>query len=430
MPNTNQANTQPECRGEPLARPQHARDILWECTTPERPSPLTSFLTHLECTRCSQTYSADELQTLCPSDHGVLYARYDLDRGRDELDRDEVLSRVGGIWRIPELMPVRDPQHVVTLGEGGTPLLPVPRLQKQLGFRSLYVKEEGLNPTGSFKARGISAAVSRAKELGVRAFTIPTAGNAGSALAAYGARAGIPVDVFMPADTPALFKTEIRAYGATGHLVDGLIDQAGALARAHAAEAGAFDVSTLKEPYRCEGKKTMGYELAMDLGWSMPDVIVYPTGGGTGIVGMWKAFDELEELGWIGPQRPRMIGVQSEGCAPIVRAFQEGTERAARWEGAATYASGIRVPAAVGDYLILRAIRESGGCALAVSEAEIVRYSLLMGATEGIFAAPEGGATLAGLMRLRDSGEVSADERIVLFNTGTGLKYPLAPGEE
>jgi threonine synthase len=334
------------------------------------------------------------------------------------------------MWRIPELMPVRDPANIVTLGEGGTPLLAVPRLGERLGFSRLYVKDEGLNPTGSFKARGISAAVSKAKELGVRAFTIPTAGNAGSALAAYGARAGIPVDVFMPRDTPALFQKEVRAYGATAHLVDGLIDKAGAEARAHAAATGAFDVSTLKEPYRCEGKKTMGYELATQLDWRLPDVVIYPTGGGTGIVGMWKAFAEMEALGWIGSERPRMVSVQAEGCAPITRAYTEGAERARPWEGATTYASGIRVPSAVGDYLILRAVRDSGGTAIAVSEDEIAEGARLINTLEGIFAAPEGGATLAALRALHARGEVSPDETIVLFNTGTGLKYPLAPGEE
>jgi threonine synthase len=391
---------------------------------------MASLLAHLECTRCGRTYSADEIQTLCPEDGGVLYARYDLERGKRELDRAAIAARAPGMWQIPELMPVHRPEHIVTLGEGGTPLLHAPRLGERFGLSHLYVKDEGLNPTGSFKARGISAAVSRARELGVRALTIPTAGNAGSALAAYGARAGLPVDVFMPADTPALFKKEVRAYGATVHLVDGLIDKAGAEARAHAAQTGAFDVSTLKEPYRCEGKKTMGYELAMAFNWTLPHVIIYPTGGGTGIVGMWKAFEEMEALGWIGPERPRMISVQASGCAPIVRAFEEDTERARPWEHAATYASGIRVPSAVGDYLILRAVRESGGSAIAVSEDEIATHAALINSLEGIFAAPEGGATLAALAKLRDAGQVRDAERVVLFNTGTGLKYPLAPGEE
>jgi threonine synthase len=387
----------------------------------------TSLLTHLECTRCGKHLDAETLQTLCPEDGGVLYARYDLERARRELTRDAVAVRRPGLWQIPEVLPVRDPAHVVTLGEGGTPLLAAPRLGAQLGFRRLLIKEEGINPTGSFKARGIAMAVSKARELGARALTIPTAGNAGAALAAYGARAGLPVDVFMPADTPALFQTEVRAYGARLHLVDGLIDAAGAAARAHAEQTGAFDVSTLREPYRCEGKKTMGYELAQQMDWELPDVIIYPTGGGTGIVGMWKAFAELETLGWIGPRRPRMISVQAEGCAPIVRAFEEGAERARPWEHAATYASGIRVPGAVGDYLILRAVRESGGCAVAVSEGEIATHARLIRTTEGIFAAPEGGATLAALLRLRTRSEVGPDETVVLFNTGTGLKYPLAP---
>ena len=387
---------------------------------------MTSLLSHLECTRCGLVLDADELHGLCPNDDGVLYARYDLARATT-LDRAKVETRPPGIWRIPELMPVRDLANVVTLGEGGTPLLPAPRLGEMLGLQALYIKEEGLNPTGSFQARGISAAISRARELGVTALTIPTAGNAGSALAAYGARAGLRVDVFLPADTPALFKKELRAFGAGMHEVDGLIDAAGAAARAYAAETGAFDVSTLKEPYRCEGKKTMGYELAEAFGWTLPDVIIYPTGGGTGIVGMWKAFEEMETLGWIGPQRPRMIAVQSEGCAPIVRAYEDGAERAVPWENAATYASGIRVPAAVGDYLILRAVRESGGRALAVSEAEIAANANLMSRKEGIFACPEGGATLATLVKLRNAGEVRPEDRVVLFNCGTGLKYPLAP---
>ncbi len=390
---------------------------------------MTSLLTHLECTRCGETYNADELHSLCPGDGGVLYARYDLDRARTLLTREEAGSRPPGLWRLSELMPVRDPRNIVSLGEGSTPLLSAPRLGELFGCSQLYIKEEGLNPTGSFKARGISAAVSRAKELGVKAFTIPTAGNAGSALAAYGARAGIGVDVFLPADTPALFKKELRAFGAVAHEVDGLIDEAGGQARTHAAATGAFDVSTLKEPYRAEGKKTMGYELAQSFGWSLPDVIIYPTGGGTGIVGMWKAFEEMETLGWIGSERPRMISVQSEGCAPIVRAYEQGTDRAERWEGAATYASGIRVPVAVGDYLILRAVRESGGTALTVSEEQIQEHTLLIDRTEGIFAAPEGGATLAALRLLRESGQVRADERVVLFNCGSGLKYPLAPGD-
>ncbi len=329
---------------------------------------MPSLLTHLECTRCGRTYDADALQTLCPEDGGVLYARYDLARGRRELDRDAIAARAPGLWQIPELLPVRDPAHIVTLGEGGTSLLPAPRLGARFGFPHLSIKEEGLNPTGSFKARGLAVAVARAKELGARALTIPTAGNAGAALAAYGARAGLPVDVFMPADTPLLFQTEVRAYGATLHLVDGLIDTAGAQARAHAAATGAFDLSTLKEPYRCEGKKTMGYELAQAFEWDLPD--------------------------------------------------------------ARTYASGIRVPAAVGDYLILQAVRASGGCALAVSEKEIAEHAQLITTLEGIFAAPEGGATLAALARLRATGAVRAEERVVLFNTGTGLKYPLAPRDE
>lgn len=384
-----------------------------------------SLLTHLECTRCGAAFDSGELHTLCPVDGGVLYARYDLELGSRLLNRDTLWRGYTSIWGVPELMPVHYERNIISLGEGATPLLRARALGERYGFNDLFIKDEGLNPTGSFKARGISAAVSKARELGVRRLTIPTAGNAGSALAAYGARSGIKADVFMPSDTPELFKKEVRAYGAQLHEVDGLIDKAGKLAREAAATTGAFDVSTLKEPYRVEGKKTMGYELAFDLDWRLPDVIVYPTGGGTGIVGMWKAFEEMEALGWIGHERPRMVSVQSEGCAPIVRAWQAGADTAEPWANASTYASGIRVPSAVGDYLILRAIRESDGCAVAVSDESISQHTLAMSSLEGVFAAPEGGATLAALAHLRESGWVGADERVVLFNTGTGLKYPL-----
>jgi threonine synthase len=391
---------------------------------------MTSLLTHLECTRCGRVLAADRLQTVCPTDGGVLYARYDLGRAARELDRDEVARRPHGLWRLPELMPVQDPSNIVTLGEGSSPLLPLRRVGERLGLPRLWAKDESLNPTGSFKARGLSAAVSRAKELGATRLSIPTAGNAGSALAAYGARAGMPVDVYMPGDTPTLFKVEAQAYGATVHEVDGLIDLAGALAGSRAADTGGFAVATLKEPYRVEGKKTMGYELAQAFQWRLPDVIIYPTGGGVGLLGMWKGFAELEALGWIGPERPRMVCVQSEGCAPLVRAWEEGAERAARWDGASTYASGIRVPQAIGDYLALRILRESGGIALAVTDGEMAAHALMLGALEGVFAAPEGGATLAALRRLRESGDVGPEDRVVLFNTGTGLKYPVGPENE
>ena len=385
---------------------------------------IESALSHLECTACKKTYDADVVATLCPACKKVLYARYDLARAARTLTRESVVSRPRGMWRWREIMPVRDARHIVTLGEGDTPLLPAPRLGATIGMTRLFLKEEGLCPTGSFKARGISAAVSRAVELGVRKMAVPSAGNAASALAAYGARAGIEVHIFMPVDTPALNIKEDAIYGADVTLVRGLINDCGAIVKRRAAAEGWFDVSTLKEPYRAEGKKTMGLEIAEQLGWELPDAIVYPTGGGTGIVGMWKAFDELEALGMIDRRRPKMISVQAEGCAPIVRAFDQGLDHAPPWENATTQASGLRVPAAVADYLILKAVRDSGGTALTVSEKGIVDAMYEIGKTEGVFAAPEGAATWAATKTLVARGTLVKDARVVLFNTGTGLKYP------
>jgi threonine synthase len=384
---------------------------------------LSSALSFLECTACAARYSADELHTVCPACGKVLFARYDLEQARRTLRPEDLARRPRGMWRWRELLPVRDPRHIVTLGEGDTPLLPARRLGAAFGCTALFVKDEGLNPTGTFKARGLSAAVSRALELGVHKIAMPSAGNAGAALAAYGARAGMEVHIYMPVDTPDLNKKEGVLYGAHVTLVRGLINDCGAIVRRKAAVEGWFDVSTLKEPYRAEGKKTMGLELAEQFGWDLPDAIIYPTGGGTGIVGMWKAFAELEALGLIGSRRPRMISVQAAGCAPIVRAFERGLEHAPPWENASTIASGLRVPVAIADYLILRAIRESGGAALAVSDEEILQAMREMGACEGIFAAPEGAATWAAAKRLLRQGVLRPDERIVLFNTGTGLKY-------
>lgn len=384
---------------------------------------MNSTLTHLECTACGAKKNADALATLCPACGKVLFARYDLERAKATLTRASVASRPRGMWRWREIMPVRDERFIVTLGEGDTPLLPAARLGGTLGLTRLLIKEEGLCPTGSFKARGIAAAVSRSLELGARALAIPSAGNAASALAAYGARAGVPVHVFMPLDTPELCKKEDAIYGADVTLVRGLIDDCGAIVKKRATAEGWFDVSTLKEPYRCEGKKTMGLEIAEQLGWELPDAIVYPTGGGTGIVGMWKAFAELEALGMIGRKRPKMISVQAEGCAPIVRAFEQGHAHATPWTNATTAASGLRVPAAVADYLILRAVRDSGGTAIAVSEREIADAMKEMGAREGIFAAPEGAATWAATKRLVERGFLAKGETIILFDTGTGLKY-------
>jgi threonine synthase len=388
-----------------------------------------SALTHLEGSDSGETYDADGLIGLDPADGRPLLARYDLERAAATLTREALAARrAGGLWRWAELLPVRDPARRIHLGEGATPLLNAPRLGRELGVPGLRVKAEGLNPTGSFKARGMAAAVSRAAELGATALVAPSAGNAGGALAAYGAAAGLPVTVVMPRDVPAVNRDEAAVMGARVLLHDGLIDECGAVAREIATETGAFDVSTLKEPYRVEGKKTMGLELAEDLGWWLPDAIVYPTGGGTGLVGMWKAFAELESLGLIGPERPRMVSVQAEGCAPIVRAFETGAETAERWQDAATRAGGLRVPQAVGDKLILAALRESGGTAVAVSEAALTEAQLSVGRLMGAYIAPESGAAFAAVLALRERGDVSASDDVVVFDCGIGQKYPPPPG--
>ncbi len=384
---------------------------------------MSSSLSHLECGLCGQVYDADRLWNLCPACGKPLLARYDLDAARLALDRDELACREPTLWRYRELLPVRERRHELSLGEGWTPLIRAHRLGQALGFQQLYVKDEGLNPTGSFKARGLGVALSRAMELGVRSVSIPSAGNAAGAMAAYAARAGMEAHVFMPRDFPPLFVAECRVLGAQVTLVDGLITDCGRVAAEGVREHGRFDVSTLKEPYRLEGKKTMGYELAEQIGWTLPDVVIYPTGGGTGLVGMWKAFEEMEALGWIGPRRPRMVTVQAEGCAPIVRAFHAGDEFAAPWQGARTLADGLRVPAAVGDFLILRALRESGGTAVAVADETMIEAARLLGRTEGIWAAPEGAATLVAFQELRRRGWIGDEETVVLFNTGSGLKY-------
>ncbi len=383
---------------------------------------MRSFLSHLECSYCGATYSADELHTTCPKCGKVLLARYDLQAARQHLTPEALCRRPANMWRWFEIMPVRDPANVVTLGEGCTPLLSAGRLGERLGTDRLWIKDEGLNPTGSFKARGLSAAVSKAKELGVTAVAIPSAGNAASALAAYGARAGLAVYQFMPQDVPEMMRKEGFQYGARAYLVQGLINDAGRLVREGAARKGWFDVSTLREPYRQEGKKTMGLELAEQFDWRLPDAIIYPTGGGTGIVGMWKAFAELEQLGWIGAKRPKMIVAQAEGCAPIVRAFEAGQRHAELFPNAHTIAPGIRVPVAIGDYLILDAVRQSGGTAVAVSDAEILRDMREMAQWAGVFASPEGAATLSAYKRLRASGFLSPDDVTVLFSCGSAFK--------
>ncbi len=382
-----------------------------------------SFFTHLECTRTGARYDLDGLHNL--SEAGApLFARYDLTAARGFVSREEVSRRVPSMWRYREVMPLRAGDETVTLDEGWTPLRRARRLGDWCGFDRLWVKDESVNPTGSFKARGLSAAVTAAAARGAVKVAIPTAGNAGGALAAYAAAAGLECTVFMPRDTPAAFQIEVRACGARLELVDGLITDCGRIVGERRQAEGWFDMSTLKEPYRVEGKKTMGYELAEQFGWSLPDVIVYPTGGGTGLIGMWKAFEELEQLGWIEPgRRPRMVSVQAAGCAPIVRAFEAGRESAEPWTDARTIASGLRVPGAVADFLMLRALRESGGTAVAVTDEELLASSRDLARHTGIFPAPEGGATLAALLALKERGWLGADERVVLFNTGSGYKY-------
>ena len=385
---------------------------------------MRSYLTNLECTYCNATYSADEPNRLCANVEcaKVLYPRYDLEGAASALDREALKDRPANMWRYFEVMPVRDAANVVTLGEGFTPIFRAERFGSEMGCSDLYIKDEGVNPTASFKARGLSAAVSKAKELGITKITMPSAGNAAGAMTAYAAKAGIESYVFMPKDAPEANQKEVVITGGELNLIDGLISDAGVLSRARAAEEGLFDVSTLQEPYRVEGKKTMGYEIAEQSGWTLPDAIIYPTGGGTGIVGMWKAFAEMETMGWIGSQRPKMFAVQAEGCAPMVRAFEQGTEFAEPWEDAHTIAPGIRVPGGIGDYLILNAIRESGGGALTVSDDEIRDYMGRVARSEGMFVCPEGAATAAALEKLLSDGSLDPDERILLLNTGSGLK--------
>jgi len=378
-----------------------------------------SFFADLVCTKCGRLHARHSRANLCGTCGSPLFARYD----EGSLDRDEAASRPPTIWRWHEMMPVEDPSNIVSLGEGGTPLLRANRLGAPAGFSDLWIKDEGGNPTGSFKARGLSAAVSRAKDLGYTKIALPTAGNAGGAAAAYAAKAGMECHVFMPEDTPPLFKIECERYGAKVTMVPGLIDACGKIVAERAPREGWHDVSTLKEPYRVEGKKTMGYELAEDFAWDLPDAILYPTGGGTGLIGMWKAFEEMEALGWIGTKRPRMISVQAAGCAPISKAFTEGKPDSEKWENARTYASGLRVPKAFADFLILRDIRASRGDAVAVTDDEMRRAADEMGSAEGLFVCPEGAAVWAAAKNLVGEGRLDRRSKIVLFNTGTGFKY-------
>ncbi len=383
-----------------------------------------STITHLECSICGRYHDPDVPQTICGGCGRALLVRYDLGTAGRTFTPDALRRRVSSMWRYEELLPVRASEHVYSLGEGMTALLPAPRLALAVGAADLWVKDESSNPTGTFKARGISAALSRAVELGIREVGMPTAGNAGSATAAYAARAGVRAHVAMPADTPVAMADEVRTYGGTLKLVDGLISDAGAWIAEQSTRHGWFPMATLKEPYRVEGKKTMGLELWEQFDGALPDAILYPTGGGTGLIGMWKAFEELEALGQIGSERPRMIVVQAEGCAPLVEAFEAGAERAQPWPQATTIAPGIRVPAAFADDLILQAVRRSGGDAIAVSDEEIRQSIGEFTRTEGIDVCPEGAATLAGLRRLLAEERLDPATRIVLFNTGTGLKHP------
>ena len=387
-------------------------------------SKITSRLSELECSSCGKKFPSGIIHTFCPDCQSTLLARYDLDTICKHVDRDVIRHRQGGMWRWHELLPVEDPQNFVFLGEGDTALLHLPNVGSELGLSNLFVKDESTNPTGSFKARGLAAAISKAKELGIEKVIIPTAGNAGGAMAAYAARAKIKALIYMPKDTPRANIEESRMAGAEVVLVDGIISDAAGMAGERARAEGWFDLSTFKEPYRVEGKKIMGYELAETFDWALPDVIIYPTGGGTGLVGMWKAFAELEALGWLlNTKRPRMVVVQAEGCAPVVKAFEMGAAFCDFWINAHTTASGLRVPKSFADKLILRDLRESHGTAVAVSDAAILEAQHKLCRMEGIFAAPEGAATLAALEKLIQQEWIHPEERIVLFNTGSGLKY-------
>jgi threonine synthase len=380
-------------------------------------------VTHLECGLCGLEHEARRLLNLCSNCGKPLLVRYDLERAKITLTKESLAGRRADLWRYREVLPVDDDQNIVSLGEGWTPLLRAPRLGRRVRINDLYIKDESQNPTQSFKARGMATAVSMAKELGAKKLAVPSAGNAAGALAAYAARAGLEAFIFMPRDTPRANVVECEQTGARVTLMDGLITDCGAEVGRRKEAEGWFDVSTLKEPYRVEGKKTLGYELAEQLEWRLPDVIVYPTGGGTGLIGMWKAFDEMERMGWIGSKRPRMVTVQAAGCAPIVRAFEDGDRFADEFPNAATAASGLRVPKAIGDFLILDALRASGGTAVAVTDAELIAATREIGALEGVFCAPEGAACLPALRQLIETGEVNKDDVVVLFNTGSGVKY-------
>jgi threonine synthase len=380
-------------------------------------------VTHLECALCRLEHEAHQLHNLCRACSKPLLVRYDLERAKVTLTKESLLSRRSDMWRYREVLPVESDHNLISLGEGLTPLIRASRLERKLGVHELHIKDESQNPTQSFKARGMSTAVSMARELGVKKVAVPSAGNAAGALAAYAARAGLKAFIFMPRDTPRANVVECKQTGARVTLIDGLITDCGAEVGRRKEKEGWFDVSTLKEPYRIEGKKTLGYELAEQFNWRLPDVIIYPTGGGTGLIGMWKAFDEMQQMGWIGSARPRMVSVQAEGCAPIVRAYEEDQRFADEFPNASTMAAGLRVPKAIGDFMILDAIRESGGMAISVTDEELIAATREIGAAEGVFCAPEGAACLPALKMLKEAGEVTLRDRVVMFNTGAGVKY-------
>jgi threonine synthase len=378
-------------------------------------------VTYLECSLCKKRFEPNKVYNLCDCG-GPLLVRYDLEKARRTWSRDQVAQGPNSMWRYSPMLPPR-PESIVSLGEGMTPLIRTRHLGRRVGADDLWVKDEGLNPTGSFKARGLSCAISMALELGIKKVAIPSAGNAASAMAAYAAAAGIESHIFMPRDVPQANYIECKAFGSKVTLVDGLISDCAKIVNAGRETEGWFDVSTLKEPYRIEGKKTMGYEVAEQMGWELPDVIFYPTGGGVGMIGMWKAFEEMEALGWIGKKRPKMIAVQVEGCQPVVRAFERGEQRSQFWDNAHTVAAGLRVPKPLGDFLILEAVRSSGGTAIAVSDTELIDAGIQLASDEGMFVAPEGAACVSALEKLLASGFLKRNERIVIYNTGAGLKY-------
>ncbi|MDN5347863.1 MAG: threonine synthase [Clostridia bacterium] len=382
-----------------------------------------SFLTHLECPKCGAAYDPSQVVNLCACGSPLL-ARYDLERLARAVTKEDLVGRRADLWRYWEFLPLERKENIVSLGEGFTPILRAPNLGRELRLKHLYIKDEGLNPTGTFKARGAAVGVSKAKELGIKKIALPTAGNAGGAWSAFGVKAGMEMIIAMPQDAPDLAKKECIVTGATTYLVEGLISDAGQIIARGVKEYGWFEASTLKEPYRIEGKKTMGLEIAEQFNWELPDAVLYPTGGGVGIIGIWKALNELKEIGWIEGPMPKLISVQAEGCAPIVKAFAEGKKESEFWHGARTIAGGIRVPKALGDFLVLEAVYSTKGTAVSVSDAEIMEALKLVARTEGMFICPEGAATVAAAKKLRDSGFLGEDERVVLLNTGSGLKYP------